>query len=293
LYTAKWGVATDTGRRRDHNEDSHYIDPEAGLFVISDGMGGHQAGEVASALAVKTIADAVLAGHSLKKSVALAHDAILNASKKGPGVRGMGATAVALLLKGSLYEIAWVGDSRGYLWDSSKGELRQITRDHSLVQQMLDSGTLKPEEARNHPKGNVVTQALGVINMTELTVDTVTGKLSAGQQLLLCSDGLTGELDDPEIADHLRKKGTIQEIAERLVDSANSRGGKDNITLILVPASPESSSSSKSDETLSMEAKALNQHAVNGKKSTVRKIAFAALVAGALLLVMAVVRWVL
>jgi len=138
-----------------------------------------------------------------------------------------------------------------------------------------------------------VTQALGVINMPELTVDTVTGKLSAGQQLLLCSDGLTGELDDPEIADHLRKKGTIQEIAERLVDSANSRGGKDNITLILVPASPESSSSSKSDETLSMEAKALNQHAVNGKKSTVRKIAFAALVAGALLLVMAVVRWVL
>jgi len=138
-----------------------------------------------------------------------------------------------------------------------------------------------------------VTQALGVINMPELTVDTVTGKLSAGQQLLLCSDGLTGELDDSEIADHLRKKGTIQEIAERLVDSANSRGGKDNITLILVPASPESSSISKSDETLSMEAKALNQHAVNGKKSNVRKIALAALIAGTLLLVMAVVRWVL
>ncbi|MBN1276883.1 MAG: serine/threonine-protein phosphatase [Deltaproteobacteria bacterium] len=293
MYTGKYGVATDTGRRREHNEDSHFADPAIGLFVVCDGMGGYQAGEVASALAVKTIADAVQAGYTLEQALESAHGAILKVSQEDTRVRGMGATAVALSLEGSDYEIAWVGDSRAYLWDSAGRVLNRLTRDHSLVQQMVDSGTLKPEEARNHPKGNVVTQALGAMGISVVSVDKVIGRLYAGQQVMLCSDGLTGELDDSEIADHLSKEGAIQEIAERLVDAANSRGGKDNITVILVPAPPESASRPASDGTLSMEAKELNQLSVNGKKSTVRKIAITVLIAVALLVAIALVRWLL
>ncbi len=230
------GVVTDTGRRRERNEDSCLVDADMGLFVVSDGMGGHKGGEVASTMAVRTIGEAVRNGRSLRQAIVAAHRAIRNAGDRDPEIRGMGATAVVLQLQGNEYEIAWVGDSRAYLWD---GALRRLTHDHSYIQQLIDAGAFTPAEAKHHPGGGIVTRALGMQDIPQIDVDTISGRLSDGSRLFLCSDGLTSELDDEEIADLLREDGTEQEMAERLVKTANERGGRDNITVVLVrPHSP-------------------------------------------------------
>ena len=231
------GHATDVGRIRDHNEDHYRVDPQGGLFIISDGMGGHAAGEVASAITVDAIADGIRRGYGLVVAMRMAHHAVLDASHDGRGQSGMGATAVALHIQGSEYQIAWVGDSRAYLWD--KG-LCPLTTDHSFVQELVDSGALTEAEAANRPDRSIITQALGVTDTTEVTVDEICGQLYHGQKVLLCSDGLTCEITDHQIGAIISAEGSNQEIVESLIHAANTRGGEDNITAILI-SSPEDS----------------------------------------------------
>lgn len=283
-----YGAVTDTGRRREHNEDSHGLSPEAGLFVVSDGMGGHQAGEVASALAVETITKAVLEGQSLEEAISQAHQAILEAGRQNLGVRGMGATVVALRLTDIDYEIAWVGDSRAYLWD---GSLSRLTRDHSLVQRLLDEGALTPEEARNHPNGSVITQALGALELADVKVDTVRGRLYAGQKLLLCSDGLTSELEDDEIAAYLGQGGQAQDMAERLVEAANQHGGRDNTTVIIVDAPSGAQARPGRGDTRPINTDALNDVIGQSKKARSKNAIIAAVLIIFFLLALAVGGW--
>ena len=261
--STSYGAATDTGRHRGHNEDHCFIDADSGLFIVADGMGGHQGGEVASALAAQTIADAIRSGFTLVESISSAHKAILDAAEKKQGIAGMGTTVVALRLDGCEYEIAWVGDSRAYLYD---GGLKQLTRDHSFVQQMVDAGALTKEEARMHPDAGVLSQALGASGITDVDVGVVTGRLFAGQKVVLCSDGLTSELDDDTISAILEQGGSEQEVVDRLIQGANDHGGEDNITVVVASAPPEAKVKKPRKSTRPLNARELNRFLANGKE---------------------------
>ncbi len=232
----EYGYITTTGMQRDHNEDCVGAFPELGLWVVADGMGGHEGGEIASELAVNTIKEFVSEGGPLEQAIQKAHTEIIEAAQEGKGNRGMGSTVVALRLNGTDYEIAWVGDSRAYLFNAA---LRQLTRDHSYVQELLDSGAITPEEAQVHPQKNIISRALGAQSPRELQVDSIQGRLCKGQKILLCSDGLTGEVEKDRIADILQQEGTDQELAEQLVQTANSNGGRDNTSVVLCSAPPD------------------------------------------------------
>lgn len=218
---------------RDHNEDSYLSLSECGVWVIADGMGGHGAGDMASQIAVLEIARQVKQAAPLAQAVASAHQAIQTAALNGEGSSDMGTTVVALKLDGLHYEIAWVGDSRAYLWN---GALQQLTTDHSYVQLLLSSGLITQAEALVHPGRNIVVQALGVggMNKNTINIDQVFGELNQGDSLLLCSDGLTGEVNDEAIAAILAEKSGSQDKVKRLIDAAVAAGGKDNITVIVV-----------------------------------------------------------
>ena len=150
---------SDVGQKRERNEDSLFYDDKMGLYVVADGMGGQEAGEVASAIAVQTICEAIKQQASLTEAIERAHTAIGEASPELGGA-GMGTTVVALLTRDNDYEIAWVGDSRAYLWNLR--QLKRLTRDHSMVQEMVDAGAISAEEADQHPQRNIITQSLGV-----------------------------------------------------------------------------------------------------------------------------------
>ncbi|MEZ4599574.1 MAG: Stp1/IreP family PP2C-type Ser/Thr phosphatase [Syntrophotaleaceae bacterium] len=245
------GHATDVGRVRDHNEDNYIVLPEKGLWLVADGMGGHAAGEVASAIAVKCITGKVGEKMSLAMAIEAAHQAIIKAGRNGEGTPGMGCTIVALQMSGCDYEIAWVGDSRAYLWN---GVLRPLTRDHSFVQQLIDSGAISEEEARVHPQRSVITQALGASDLKTVRVDTVQGTLCRGEQILLCSDGLTSEVEDGQIAQLLQGAESPMQAVEDLIRTANNNGGSDNITVVLVEAPANASQFRGKGDTLPMKA---------------------------------------
>ncbi len=239
-----YGHGTDIGNKSDHNEDCYFADPETGLWLIADGMGGHEAGEVASAIVSETISQAVRDSSSLVEAIQKSHTAVLSASERGIGAKGMGSTVIALKVIPSGYEIAWVGDSRAYLWD---GELKQISRDHSYVQKLLDNGTITEEEAITHPNRNIITQSLGA-DVPQVNVDHVRGQFTPPQKILLCSDGLTDEVLDGEIAVILEQGGDDQTIVNNLISSALMHGGKDNVTVLLVSA-PETIAGAETEET--------------------------------------------
>lgn len=236
MSEVRYGCATHPGLVRSGNEDSCFSDAELGLFIVADGMGGHAAGAVASGIAVREMARAMRSGESLSEAIELAHREIEAAASRGEGAVGMGSTVVALRLIERRYEIAWVGDSRAYLWN---GELRQLTKDHSYVQYLLDAGLIGPEEAADYPGRNVITQGLGVggAEGDDVSVDSLTGELGFGESLLLCSDGLSGEVSDSEMASVLAGAGDPQSKVERLLQAALASGGRDNITAILVSQS--------------------------------------------------------
>jgi len=263
LSTNSYGAKTDTGLERELNEDNYFVNFDMGLYIVADGMGGHQGGEVASAIAVQSIAAAVQAGQPLAASIAETHDVILAAAKNGKGLPGMGTTVVALLMQGCNYEVAWVGDSRAYLYD---GNLHPLTRDHTFVQRLIDANALTPEEAKDHPDSSVVTQALGAEDLDAVEVDTLTGRIFAGQYILLCSDGLTSELDDDAIESIVKQGGSEQEIADRLVQSANAQGGGDNITVVLVSPPPEAAAKTSRGGTRPMDTSALNRYIAEEKQ---------------------------
>lgn len=228
---APFGSRTDVGCVRDHNEDSLVVKPP--LYVVADGMGGHAAGEVASEIAVQVIADLAPEapdGQRLSAAVEAANEEIIVAARDGRGREGMGTTATAAMLEGERLVIAQVGDSRAYLLH--QGKLQQLTRDHSLVADMIEAGRLTPEEARVHPSRSVITRALGSVEGTrpdiyELNVET-------GDRLMLCSDGLTSMVRDDEIEQILSRAHDPQRCASQLVNAAIAAGGYDNVTVVVV-----------------------------------------------------------
>lgn len=226
-------ACTDTGHRRPHNEDAHAEVPELGLYVVADGMGGHHAGEVASRVVVDHVTEAVRAGSALDQAVSGAHLAVLEAVRSGAGREGMGATVVAARMVNREFQVTWAGDSRAYLFG---GRLRRLTRDHSVVQEMVDMGALSEHDARRHPERSLVTRAMGMPDAESMPVETVNGRLHRGQWLVLCSDGLTEELEDAEIEGILRGAPTPAEAAPRLVDAALKAGGSDNVTVMVLSA---------------------------------------------------------
>ncbi len=231
MASCSFGGGTNVGRKRLSNEDSYKADLSIGLWLIADGMGGAKGGKVASETAINEIYNNVSKGVSLTDAIVEAHHTIVEASKNHTEVYGMGSTIVAFRCDGSAdYEVAWVGDSRAYLWDK---KLTRLTRDHSYVQQLIDEGKLSAKQAWGHPKSNVITQALGMTNKT-IGVDHLHGRWANGQKILLCSDGLHGELRDTEIASLINQDLTDQEIANQLINMALEKGGRDNISVFLI-----------------------------------------------------------
>jgi len=240
MLTLAIGAATDTGNLRGQNEDAHIA--EQNLFAVADGMGGHNAGEVASAMAIEHLRGIALGGVSSAEAFAQVvrnlNGAIYTSATSTTDQRGMGTTLTAAALlaptenvdQPSQIVIANVGDSRTYLLRS--GELRQISVDHSYVQELVTEGLLTVDEARTHPRRNIVTRALGIDE--QVSVDTWTIPMFDGDRFMLCSDGLVDEVPLDEITELMREHSAPQLIAERLVTAAKRHGGRDNITVIVV-----------------------------------------------------------
>lgn len=241
---------SDVGRRRPHNEDSTLSDPDYGLVILADGMGGYKAGEVASAIAATTIHHEIVAGlkrvrpgqvnksdglHAesgvVRNAIIAANSKIYSTAQKEADCHGMGTTVVVCLFHNSSVTVAHVGDSRIYRLRA--GQLSQVTKDHSLIQELIDRGLFSPEDAaRNAPK-NLVTRALGI--EADVRVDVAEEKVECGDLYLLCSDGLNDMVDDEEIRLTLSKySGNLVRAAEELIREANANGGKDNTSIILV-----------------------------------------------------------
>src|SRR5579884_2773636 len=248
----RFWAATDVGRVRDHNEDNFLVDKKLSLFVVADGMGGHAAGEVASAIAVRTVHEEIRREKELlddyvngatgankvttKDVVALIEHAVQRACSKihqeatnDPNKRGMGTTLSALLVLGHQGFIAHVGDSRIYL--ARGGRTQQVTEDHTVYNELIKRGKLTREQIEKVEKKNAITRAVGVYERVE--ADTLVIELIAGDQLVLASDGLHGYLETPdELEQPLSLEG--DESVKALVALANERGGKDNITVVVV-----------------------------------------------------------
>jgi protein phosphatase len=231
----EFGHSTHVGLRREHNEDTYYADASLGLWLVADGMGGHEHGEVASALARDTLVREVGKGTALIPAIQLADEEIIRHSTRRSEALPMGTTIAALRVSSERdFEVAWVGDSRVYIWNHG---LKQLSQDHSYVQELIDQGAITSEQARSHPHRNVVTQALGVTDPQSMRIGSVQGQLTPGMQLLLCSDGLTEEVTDATIASILgREELTAQECVDHLILAALDQGGADNVTVILVRA---------------------------------------------------------
>lgn len=225
-----FGSRTDIGYVRDHNEDSLIIIPP--LFAVADGMGGHEAGEIASEITVNTLAELApshLDAEGLTAAVEAANYNVMKAPRQGIGRDGMGTTLTAAMLEGERLLIAQVGDSRAYLLH--KGHLQQITRDHSLMADLIEAGQITPEEARVHPNRSVITRAIGSdIHMRpdiyELNVD-------AGDRILLCSDGLSSMISNNAIESIMRRQSDAQHCADELATAALENGGADNVTVVV------------------------------------------------------------
>ena len=238
MIRAHVGSCTHVGQLRDGNEDSFVA--EDGLYFVADGMGGHSAGEVASAIAVKTLADLHLSAErgladedQVADAVSTANLAIFMEAIEDPSKAGMGTTLTGLVVTEPLAHrvvVANVGDSRTYLW--RHGELRQVTKDHSHVQSLVDRGAITRAEARVHFQRNIVLRAMGI--ESHVDVDTFPLEVEDGDRFIMCSDGLVDEAPDEEIEAEIRQSNGVQDLADRLVDLANRNGGRDNITVVVV-----------------------------------------------------------
>ncbi|MCD7817735.1 MAG: Stp1/IreP family PP2C-type Ser/Thr phosphatase [Lachnospiraceae bacterium] len=230
---------TDIGRRRSSNQDFIYASEQPvgnlpNLMVVADGMGGHNGGDLASRYTVESIIEYLEQAQGerpiplLSEAIHYANDRVIEKASTDKSLEGMGTTVVAAVVEDEYLYVANVGDSRLYLIDQ---EIAQITRDHSLVEEMIRMGELQRKDARSHPDKNVITRAVGV--KVPVRVDFFDVKLEAGDYILLCSDGLTNMVDDSEILQIVRKYGSPKEAAQHLVNEANKNGGKDNISVVL------------------------------------------------------------
>lgn len=254
------GLGTDVGRMRGSNEDSLFADAntDRGLFIVADGMGGHAAGEVASAMAVDIIArelpvDNAVDSAKLREAVAAAlrhaNDAIYRRTVEEVEKQGMGTTASVLFLTDTKYVIGHIGDSRIYLMRN--GAFQQLTKDHSYVQEQVDAGILTPEQARAHPYSNVITRCVGAT--AEVEPDIGEGEFREGDVFLLASDGLTAMLDDKRIEQVMQSPLSPSRLVAKLISEANARGGVDNITAIVVHVTGPSSPPIKTQPTITAE----------------------------------------
>ncbi|NOR79924.1 MAG: serine/threonine-protein phosphatase [Methyloprofundus sp.] len=220
---------SDKGNYKSLNEDAFKACPEMGLWVVADGMGGHEGGEIASQLAVEQITRAVKGGINLVNAIQQVHEDICQFAMTGNGKIGMATTVVAVQVIANEFEVAWVGDSRAYLF--SQQQLTQLSRDHSVVQELIDKGEINERQARIHPQRHLVSQALGGHNA--IRVDVASGLLN-DSVLLLCSDGLSNELTDDKITAVLTESSCLKSKAEKLVASVLALEGVDNITVLLI-----------------------------------------------------------
>lgn len=242
---------SDVGRRRKLNEDSFLVDPDPGLFTVCDGMGGHNAGEVASRLAIEVLASFVERSHAekeitwpygldanlsfdgnrIKTAIRLANRNVFRTADSREDYTGMGTTAVVAIVTGNVMTVGSAGDSRCYLLRG--GVLRQVTRDDSWVTAAVGEGILTQEEIERHPLRNVITKAVGAKDSIDL--DVLEEFLQPGDVVLLCSDGLHSMINDDAILRSLTPEpGSLEEASGRLIDAANEAGGKDNVTVILL-----------------------------------------------------------
>jgi len=229
----KFAAKSDVGCHRSNNEDNFAAAPELNLWVLADGVGGQDAGEVASDIACRVIRQAVSAGVGLEDAIHQAHDAILAAPQEGQGRPGMASTVVALQVDGNRYQVSWVGDSRCYLWSRDRG-LEQVSRDHSLVQRLLEEQHITEEEAAKHPGRNVVLQALGQENVERLQVDSIHDRFEDGQIILMCSDGLNDYVAHDDIVAAFETHTDVNAIADQLVAKTLANDGGDNVTVVVV-----------------------------------------------------------
>jgi PPM family protein phosphatase len=241
---------THVGKQRQHNEDAFLVADEAKLYLVADGMGGHAAGEIASRIAVDSISEFILhtkeddgtwphaydehfgrATNRLMAALRLANTRVLEAMRKDARLRGMGTTVVACLADGETMSVAHVGDSRAYMIRNN--QLQRITNDHSWVFEQVQAGMLTEAEAEKHPLRNVITRALG--GALQVSPDATEIEAKTGDVYLLCSDGLTGMVPEDEILRLVTSHdGDLEGAAQALIDTANERGGLDNITAVLV-----------------------------------------------------------
>lgn len=233
----RYGSLTDVGKVRTSNEDALGVDTHRGIFVVADGMGGHQAGEVASQRAVETILEVLRdwdpaqpADEALVRATTEANSQILVAAQADHNLKGMGTTMVAAIVGETTFTVAHVGDSRAYV--VRDGEIIQLTDDHSMVAELVKTGVITPEAAETHPYRSAISRSLG----TYKTIETDTSKhpWHAGDRLLLCTDGLTRFVKPEEILDGILTDDDPDAACRRLVDMALDRGGRDNITVIII-----------------------------------------------------------
>lgn len=255
----EFASALDVGRARTNNEDSVALDPDANVAVLADGMGGYNAGEVASGMATSLVSSSLVQWLSARRAaptpptarelaqamgrcVEQANRAIFDASNTHPQYSGMGTTLVMVVVAGGHLVVGHVGDSRVYRLRGA--QLQRLTRDHSLLQEQLDAGLITPAQAARSTNRNLVTRALGV--EAEVTLETRDHSLVQEDLLLLCSDGLTDMVDDEGICDLLcHTHASLQDACQSLVDAANAAGGRDNISVVLVRAGGEAAAHGK------------------------------------------------
>lgn len=229
---------SDIGLRRSNNEDAFVVKPELAFAAVADGMGGSASGEVASSIFIETAADVFSnarnrseqdTAESVQNVFQLSNEKIFKTAVENTSHHGMGCTAEVLAFFDQSYVVGHVGDSRTYLF--REGQLRQITRDHSIVQDQLDQGLITPANARNHSLRNVILRAVGV--QETLVVDIIRGEIRSGDIFLLCSDGLSDKVEDASIREVLLLSIDLDNKADQLIDRAKSAGGQDNITVTL------------------------------------------------------------
>ena len=238
-----WAVCSDVGRVRQTNEDACHIEPEMGLFIVSDGMGGHRGGEVASAFVVNDLSVSIDMGFGklrsktprpirnlIKRSIRMHNKQVLVEAENESGYKDMGATLVLALIHADRATIANLGDSRLYRY--RKGKLSQLSRDHSVISELIEQGKLQPEQAENHEAEGVITQYMGM--QERAAPYTRSFRLKKADRLLLCSDGLTDMLRDEQIQAILAQQLDVDTVVRILVQQANDAGGVDNITAVLV-----------------------------------------------------------
>lgn len=233
---------SDVGQVRRRNEDTLAVDAALGIVVVADGMGGAPAGDLASSTAVQKVTQALRAGEGIVDSVRGANRHLFDMADSEPGLLGMGTTMTALKvsLPERSYRVGHVGDSRAYLL--SGGEFTQISRDHTMVRDMVEAGKIPESAERKHPLGHILSRVLGTEDVVE--VDLVEGPIQEGDCFLLCSDGLTKVMDDDEVGEWVRRIGSqpMEELVDAMIQEGNTRGAPDNITVALLQVANNSSS---------------------------------------------------